>query len=151
VGALVVQVRGDGQPYHWLISLYGYLPSCYPISPHESRLHRTTHDASATMTGRLTLGYRDAVAAAASTLAAAGTRVHAREFHRTTVGSSSTGTAAWHWKHAGVSVTEGFDCGRVHASYLHTHWNGIPGAASPTTPAAREYRKSQNAGASPGS
>lgn len=104
-------------------------------------------DASATMTGRLTLGYRDAVAAATSPLAVAGTRVHGHEFHRTTVDFAGTGAVAWHWKHAGASVTEGFVQGQVHASYLHTHWNGIPGAADRITAAAREYRMSRGTGA----
>jgi cobyrinic acid a,c-diamide synthase len=107
-------------------------------------------DASATMTGRLTLGYRDAVAAAASPLAPAGLRVHGHEFHRTAVeagDSAGTGNAdgrpvsgAWHWRQAGGSVTEGFVQGQVYASYLHTHWNGVPGAAARLTAAARRYR-----------
>ena len=42
-------------------------------------------DATARMTPRLTLGYRDAVAAGASVLAPAGTAVRGHEFHRTTV------------------------------------------------------------------
>ena len=101
--------------------------------------------ADAVMTGRLTLGYRDAVAAASSPLALAGTRVHGHEFHRTAVqatGTQGQGTAvsAWHWRQSGGSVTEGFVQGQVHASYLHTHWNGIPGAAARITAAAREYR-----------
>jgi cobyrinic acid a,c-diamide synthase len=98
-------------------------------------------DAEAAMTGRLTLGYRDAVAAAASPLTAAGTRVHGHEFHRTAVGAAGgDATAAWHWRQADTSVAEGFVQGRVHASYLHTHWNGIPGAADRITAAARDYR-----------
>jgi cobyrinic acid a,c-diamide synthase len=98
-------------------------------------------DADGVMTGRLTLGYRDAVAAAASPLAATGTRVHGHEFHRTTVqASGGEATAAWHWRQADSPVAEGFVRGGVHASYLHTHWNGIPGAADRITAAAREYR-----------
>ncbi len=103
-------------------------------------------DADAVMTGRLTLGYRDAVAAATSPLASAGTRVHGHEFHRTVItaaSSSDRGAAAgaWHWRQSGASVTEGFVQGRVHASYLHTHWAGIAGAAARITAAAREYRQ----------
>jgi cobyrinic acid a,c-diamide synthase len=99
-------------------------------------------DATAEMTGRLTLGYRDAVAAAASPLASAGTRVHGHEFHRTAVAARTPGvaTAAWHWTRSGTPVTEGFVQDQVHASYLHTHWNGVPGAAARITAAAREYR-----------
>jgi cobyrinic acid a,c-diamide synthase len=98
-------------------------------------------DADAVMTGRLTLGYRDAVAAATSPLAPAGTRVHGHEFHRTAVqASGSSASPAWHWRQSGTSVTEGFVQGQVYASYLHTHWAGIPGAAARLTAAAREYR-----------
>jgi cobyrinic acid a,c-diamide synthase len=104
----------------------------------------------AVMTGRLTLGYRDAVAAATSPLAAAGTRVRGHEFHRTAVrpapelaGNETAGNeptrSAWHWRHAGGAVSEGFVQGRVHASYLHTHWSGVPGAATRIVAAAREY------------
>jgi cobyrinic acid a,c-diamide synthase len=103
-------------------------------------------DASAAMSDRLTLGYRDAVAATSSPLAPAGARVHGHEFHRTAVQPPGAATAAWHWKHAGTSVTEGFVHRQVHASYLHTHWNGIPGAADRITAAARAYRKARGDG-----
>ncbi len=98
-------------------------------------------DASAMMTGRLILGYRDAVAAATSPLAEAGTRVHGHEFHRTTVRSPGTATAAWHWRQSGSSIAEGVVHRQVHASYLHLHWNGNAGTADRITAAAREYRK----------
>jgi cobyrinic acid a,c-diamide synthase len=100
-------------------------------------------DASAAMTGRLTLGYRAAVAAATSPLAQAGTRAGGHEFHRTTIQSPGPAASAWHWRQSGTSVTEGFVHGQVHASYLHTHWNGIPGAAARITAAAREYRNAR--------
>jgi len=102
-------------------------------------------DATATMTGRLTIGYRDAVAAATSPLARAGTSVHGHEFHRTTVTAADPDAqaAAWHWQQAEAAVTEGFVHGQVHASYLHTHWNGVPGAADRIAAAAREYRKAR--------
>ena len=113
-------------------------------------------DVSATMTGRLTLGYRDAVAAAASPLAPAGLRVHGHEFHRTAVEAGSAAgsgnadarpvSGAWHWRQAGGSVTEGFVQGQVYASYLHTHWNGVPGAATRLTAAARRYRTGRTQG-----
>ena len=108
-------------------------------------------DADAVMTGRLTLGYRDAVAAATSPLALAGTRVHGHEFHRTAdPGRGRPGPGAPPPRGTGGdranSVTEGFVQGQVHASYLHTHWNGVPGAADRITAAAREYRRSREAG-----
>ncbi|MET9163400.1 cobyrinate a,c-diamide synthase [Streptomyces cellulosae] len=85
-------------------------------------------DASARMSERLTLGYRDAVAVSDSVLAAAGTRMRGHEFHRTVVEPGAGDSPAW-----GVRVperrVEGFVVGGVHASYLHTHWASAPGVA----------------------
>ena len=94
------------------------------------------------MTSGLTLGYRDAVAATSSPLGPAGTCAHGHEFHRTAVRSPDRAANAWRWTASGAAVTEGFVRGRVHASYLHTHWNGLPGAAARITSAAREYQAS---------
>jgi cobyrinic acid a,c-diamide synthase len=101
--------------------------------------------ADATMTGKLTLGYRDAVAAADSPLATAGTRVRGHEFHRTAIDDTArTEDTAWHWKTpSGLRVTEGFVNGNVHASYLHTHWAGVPGAAERVTAAAAAFRQTR--------
>ncbi|MFH8766226.1 cobyrinate a,c-diamide synthase [Streptomyces althioticus] len=85
-------------------------------------------DASARMSERLTLGYRDAVAVSDSVLAVAGTRMRGHEFHRTVVEPGAGASPAW-----GVRVperrVEGFVEGGVHASYLHTHWASAPGVA----------------------
>ena len=97
-------------------------------------------DVEATMTGRLTLGYRDAVAATDSALGPAGTRAHGHEFHRTRVTVPDAASRAWHWRTDAGPVTEGFVEGGVHASYLHTHWAGIPGAAGRIASAARGFR-----------
>jgi cobyrinic acid a,c-diamide synthase len=105
----------------------------------------------AAMTGTLTLGYRDAVAAADSPLAVAGTRARGHEFHRTAVTSVTSGrepragraASAWHWMAAGTAVTEGFVHGGVHASYLHTHWQGVPGAAGRVVAAARRHAEAR--------
>ncbi|MBW8806435.1 MAG: cobyrinate a,c-diamide synthase [Catenulisporales bacterium] len=86
-------------------------------------------DAEAAMTDRLTLGYRHAVAAAESVLAAAGTRVSGHEFHRTATTPSAGSPPAWHWRREGGPVTEGFAGARIHASYLHLHWAGAPSIA----------------------
>jgi cobyrinic acid a,c-diamide synthase len=94
------------------------------------------------MTSRLTLGYRDAVAASSSPLGPAGTRAHGHEFHRTAVRSPGPAANAWRWTASGSAVTEGFVQGQVHASYLHTHWAGLPGAAARITAAARAYSES---------
>ena len=98
------------------------------------------------MTSGLTLGYRDAVAATSSPLGPAGTRAHGHEFHRTTIRSGGPSANAWRWTASGSAVTEGFVRGRVHASYLHTHWTGLPGAAARIAAAARAYRESHGRG-----
>jgi cobyrinic acid a,c-diamide synthase len=82
-------------------------------------------DATARMTPRLTLGYRDAVAAGASVLTHAGTAVRGHEFHRTTVVPGNPAAPAWTFG----GRREGFVQGGVHASYLHLHWAGYPGLA----------------------
>ncbi len=98
-------------------------------------------EANAAMTSTLTLGYRDAVALTGSPLGPAGTRARGHEFHRTTIQPGGLTANAWRWQGRDAVIAEGFVRGRVHASYLHTHWNGVPGAAARITAAAREYRK----------
>ena len=56
---------------------------------------------SARFTPRLTLGYRDAVAVADSSLYRAGERVVGHEFHRTTVEFTGAGEPAWVFRRAG--------------------------------------------------
>ncbi|GAA1884612.1 cobyrinate a,c-diamide synthase [Streptantibioticus ferralitis] len=88
-------------------------------------------DATARMTDRLTLGYREAVAVCDSALAVAGTRVRGHEFHRTTIEPGAGQAAAWGWSRP-VRRLEGFvsgPSGGVHASYLHTHWAAEPALA----------------------
>jgi len=68
---------------------------------------------SATMSPRLTLGYRTAVALGDSVLAPAGVRVTGHEFHRTQL-TGHAGTAAWGWRdNAARPVTEGMVGARV--------------------------------------
>jgi cobyrinic acid a,c-diamide synthase len=99
-------------------------------------------EADTEMTERLTLGYRDAVAVTGSPLGPAGTLAHGHEFHRTAVRAPGPAANAWRWASRDREVTEGFVRGRIHASYLHTHWAGVPGAAERITGAAREYQRS---------
>jgi cobyrinic acid a,c-diamide synthase len=80
-------------------------------------------DATARMTKRLTLGYREAVALADSPLAVAGTEIRGHEFHYSTVEPGSNERPAWE---LGGRGPEGFVAGGVHASYLHTHWAATP-------------------------
>ncbi len=92
-------------------------------------------DASAEMTGTLTLGYRDATAAAESVLVAAGTPVRGHEFHRTTVSPAHSPTPAWTF----AGRREGFVHHGVHASYLHLHWAGYPEPARRLVTAASAW------------
>ncbi|HEY7484627.1 MAG TPA: cobyrinate a,c-diamide synthase [Streptosporangiaceae bacterium] len=84
-------------------------------------------DATATMTSRLTLGYRSAVAVSDSVVARAGERVRGHEFHRTAVTPGYGARPAWQWSPAGP---EGFTTGYCLASYLHLHWAGNPQLAT---------------------
>ncbi|TDT25896.1 hydrogenobyrinic acid a,c-diamide synthase (glutamine-hydrolysing) /cobyrinate a,c-diamide synthase [Streptomyces sp. BK208] len=85
-------------------------------------------DATARMSQRLTLGYRDAVAVSDSVLAGAGTRMRGHEFHRTVVEPGAGAAPAWGMRTPERRV-EGFVERGVHASYLHTHWAAEPGVA----------------------
>lgn len=80
------------------------------------------------MAPRLALGYREAVADAPSCVAAAGEAVRGHEFHRTVTDPAHGDVAAWRWDGARHGFVAG-PGGRVHASYLHTHWAGSPSAA----------------------
>ncbi|MCF7549844.1 cobyrinate a,c-diamide synthase [Pseudonocardia sp. WMMC193] len=91
-------------------------------------------DATAAMTGRLTLGYRDAVALSGSTGFAAGERVPGHEFHHCAVTPRGGATPAWGWRGA---EPEGFVVGGVHASFLHTHPAGHPGSVARFVAACR--------------
>ena len=82
-------------------------------------------DATARMTSRLALGYRTAEALTGDGFVPIGAQVTAHEFHRTVVEPAHGAAPAWRLG----DRREGFAARRVHASYLHTHWAGVPGAA----------------------
>jgi cobyrinic acid a,c-diamide synthase len=83
--------------------------------------------ATAAMTARLTLGYREAVALADSDVFPAGARVPGHEFHRCAVTPRAGAVPAWGWR---GGEPEGFVVGGVHASFLHTHPAGSPGSVA---------------------
>jgi cobyrinic acid a,c-diamide synthase len=95
---------------------------------------------AARMTGRLTLGYRQAVARADSPLAAAGTAIRAHEFHRTVSEPAAGPTPAWQLADGSL---QGWATPRLLASYLHVHWAGLPAAAPRLVAAARAAREAQ--------
>jgi cobyrinic acid a,c-diamide synthase len=84
-------------------------------------------DAEARMTGRLTLGYREAVAVRDSPVTRAGERVRGHEFHRTVCSRGEGSEPAWQWS---VEGPDGFSSANCLASYLHLHWAGIPQMAT---------------------
>lgn len=100
-------------------------------------------DATARMTERLTLGYREAVALHDSPLGPAGTRLRGHEFHRTVCEPGAGEHPAWGWRQPTGPRTEGFAGGNVHASYLHLHWAGTPELAGSFAAAAAAYRGSR--------
>jgi cobyrinic acid a,c-diamide synthase len=83
--------------------------------------------ARAAMTGRLTLGYRDAVALSGSPLFPEGARATGHEFHHCTVTPRAGTAPAWAWR---GGEPEGFVADGVHASFLHTHPAGAPDAVA---------------------
>ena len=89
-------------------------------------------DVRATMTAKLTLGYRLAVAVTDSVLARAGDVVRGHEFHRTATVPAHGDRPAWRF---GSGQLEGHVTGSGVASYLHTHWAGHPAAAARFTAA----------------
>ncbi|MET7282568.1 cobyrinate a,c-diamide synthase [Kribbella sp. NPDC005582] len=91
--------------------------------------------ATARMTGKLTLGYRTAIAATTTSFFDEGRRVRGHEFHRTAVELDSEVAPAWYLP-GGV---EGIAEPRVHASYLHLHWTATPDVPARLVAAARVH------------
>ncbi len=84
---------------------------------------------SARFTERLTLGYRDAVAATDSPSRTAGERLVGHEFHRTAVDFTDDYPPAWMYRMPDATIVrDGAVRGGVHASYLHTHPAAAPAA-----------------------
>jgi cobyrinic acid a,c-diamide synthase len=91
-------------------------------------------EADASMTERLTLGYRTATAAG-SWLFEAGTPVRAHEFHYASVTPAAGCAPAWLLGER----AEGFVHSGLHASFLHGHWAATPGV--PDRLVARAIRR----------
>ena len=102
--------------------------------------------AAARMTGRLTLGYRAAVALADNPLTAAGTAIRAHEFHRTVSEPAAGPAPAWQLTDGS---RQGWATPRLLASYLHLHWAGLPAAAPRLVDAARAAQEAQPCASEP--
>ena len=94
---------------------------------------------SGRMAGRLTLGYREALAATATPWLNAGDQVRGHEFHHSTVETRRDGddaeslsapSPAWRLSAGGRTREEGVVAGAVQASYLHVHWAATPQLAA---------------------
>jgi cobyrinic acid a,c-diamide synthase len=99
-------------------------------------------DADATMTTRLTLGYRTAVADHDHLLAEAGRRVTGHDFHRTSVEPPAGTSAGWlvDGRRVGFSADPaGLGRPTLHASYLHVHWAGHPQLAQRFADAVHDH------------
>jgi len=103
--------------------------------------------ATATMTPKLTLGYREAVALTSSPLAEAGTAVRAHEFHRTASVPRRGSSPAWRLADGSA---QGWATSTLLASYLHVHWVGLPGVAGRLVAAARNSRTARPRARRPG-
>ena len=93
--------------------------------------------ADASMTPRLTLGYRAASADRDSVITRAGDQVRAHEFHRTSVSLKAGESAAWRLP---GGAREGVAQGALLASYLHLHWAGQPAFAARFAAACAAFR-----------
>ena len=86
--------------------------------------------ARATMGKRLSLGYREATAAAGTPWLARGERVRGHEFHYSRVEALDPGAVpAWTLRARTFERPDGMVLGGVQAGYLHVHWAGHPGLA----------------------
>jgi cobyrinic acid a,c-diamide synthase len=112
-------------------------------------------DAAGRLTGRLTLGYRQASAASPSPLAQPGQTVRGHEFHYAALEPAVGDQPAWLLSDPARPATpagspaspgsvpvpnqrpEGYVAGAVHASFLHTHWAVFPDVPRRLVTAAR--------------
>jgi cobyrinic acid a,c-diamide synthase len=140
--AAVAVAVADGLPV--LAECAGLLYLCRELDGHPMV---GALDATAAMSERLTLGYREAEVEAPTLVARPGEVVTGHEFHRTTVtaGEAHRHGTAWTFRDLGYGGRrEGFAVDSVHASYLHVHWAGHPQAAARLVGAARR-RAAQDA------
>jgi cobyrinic acid a,c-diamide synthase len=81
------------------------------------------------MSERLTLGYRDAVAATATPWLDSGERLRGHEFHYAKIEPLAAVAPAWSLSARGRTRDEGVVAGALQASWLHTRWPAHPRVA----------------------
>jgi cobyrinic acid a,c-diamide synthase len=117
----VAEFAASGRPV--LAECGGLLYLCRELDEHEMC---GAIPARATMTRRLTLGYREVVAVGASPWLDAGTELRGHEFHYSQVEPDGEPSPAWRLSARGTERLEGWAAGAVQASYLHVHWAAHP-------------------------
>ncbi|HWH11446.1 MAG TPA: cobyrinate a,c-diamide synthase [Solirubrobacteraceae bacterium] len=134
--AEIREFAASGRPV--LAECGGLLYLCATLDGHEMC---GALPARASMTNRLTLGYREAVAAAPTPWLETGQAVRGHEFHYSRIDSLDP-KAASAWKLTTRSLTrlDGIVRRGVQAAYLHVHWAAHPQLATSFVTAAGSAR-----------
>ncbi|GAC1321750.1 MAG: cobyrinate a,c-diamide synthase [Myxococcales bacterium] len=120
--AQVAAFAASGRPV--LAECGGFLYLCKTL---DGREMCAALPARASMSGRLTLGYREATATASTPWMVAGQTVRGHEFHYSTVEPMDPGAdRAWRLSTRAFERAEGIVSGGVQAGYLHVHWAAHP-------------------------
>ncbi|MBE9139333.1 cobyrinic acid a,c-diamide synthase, partial [Nodosilinea sp. LEGE 07088] len=95
------------------------------------------------MTGRLTLGYRQAIAQQPSLLLSPGQTLWGHEFHRSQIDTQPAHPLYQFTRYGAAHphATEGWSLNQIQASYLHLHWGGCPEVAQALVTTCRQYRQ----------
>ncbi|RZM82273.1 cobyrinate a,c-diamide synthase [Leptolyngbya iicbica] len=105
-----------------------------------------TIPATTTMTGQLTLGYRQVTALQNSAVATVGQRYWGHEFHRSAIAPTPTAPlsalSSYPLLHepASSTGTDGWGRATLHAAYVHVHWGGQPALAEKFVATCDRYR-----------
>ncbi len=120
--AAVAAFAEDGRPI--LAECAGLLYLCTDL---DGRAMCGALAARGRMTGRLTLGYREAAAATATPWIDPGEKVRGHEFHYSAIQPVlPNAPPAWTLSARGTDRAEGLVAGSIQASYLHVHWAAHP-------------------------
>jgi cobyrinic acid a,c-diamide synthase len=101
---------------------------------------------TATMTGRLSLGYRRAIALQDSPLLPAGSETWGHEFHRSNLSTQSTLPLyrVGGYDSDSLMHLEGWRSHQLHASYIHLHWGANPEIPARFLTRCLKFRKQQS-------
>jgi cobyrinic acid a,c-diamide synthase len=128
----VGEFAASGRPV--LAECGGLLYLCRELDGHEMC---GAIPARASMTERLTLGYREATAETLTPWLDDGETVRGHEFHYSQVELDGEPSPAWRLRSRAMERSEGYAAGALQASYLHVHWAAHPQLALRLVRAAR--------------